>query len=61
MEQLTFSWQESGGPAVARPQRHGFGSQIIERVLAAEFGGSVAMGYYPTGLVCTLTAPLHAV
>ena len=59
-ERLVFEWRESGGPPVTGPQRRGFGSKIIERVLAAEFGGSVALDYGAAGLSCTLTAPLHA-
>ncbi|HYS45749.1 MAG TPA: HWE histidine kinase domain-containing protein, partial [Rhizomicrobium sp.] len=59
-ERLVFTWQESGGPAVAAPQRRGFGSQIIERVLPAEFAGDVAMDYRAAGLCCRLAAPLHA-
>jgi PAS domain S-box-containing protein len=58
-EKLVFVWQESGGPAVTVPERRGFGSQIIERVLAADFAGRVTMDYRAGGLVCTLAAPLH--
>lgn len=39
--QLTLHWEESGGPAVQLPSRRGFGSKMIERVLAAEFNGKV--------------------
>ena len=28
-----FQWQETGGPAVEKPSKRGFGSQLIERVL----------------------------
>jgi PAS domain S-box-containing protein len=58
-EKLVFTWRESGGPAVTVPARRGFGSQIIERVLAAEFAGQVSMDYCADGLVCSLAAPLH--
>jgi two-component sensor histidine kinase len=54
-----FSWQESGGPAVMEPASQGFGSQLIQRVLAADFGGETEVRYEPRGLLCTLTAPLE--
>src|SRR4051812_14668041 len=55
---FVFVWQESGGPAAAKPASVGFGSRLISRVLQDDFGGTVAVSYDPTGLVCRLTAPL---
>ena len=52
-----FSWTETGGPAVTTPSRRGFGSRLIERVTAAEFGGEVKLDYPPGGLCWRLTAP----
>ncbi|KQT48031.1 hypothetical protein ASG47_06515 [Devosia sp. Leaf420] len=52
-----WTWQEKGGPIVAPPQRSGFGSRLISRVLPSDFAGEVAIDYPPTGLVCTLTCP----
>lgn len=57
--QLRFEWRETGGPLVEAPARRGFGSRLIEQSLAAEFGGVVAVDYAPTGLVCTIDAPLQ--
>jgi two-component sensor histidine kinase len=54
-------WQERGGPPVVPPSRKSFGSRLIERSLAAEFGGTVTMDYAPTGVVCTVDASLAAV
>ncbi len=53
-----LSWQESGGPPVVPPQRRGFGSLMIERGLAAELQGEVTIDYRPSGVVCTIDAPL---
>ena len=53
-----FSWREADGPPVSPPARRGFGSQLVERGLAADFKGEVEIAYKHTGLVCTLTAPL---
>jgi PAS domain S-box-containing protein len=55
--QLVWTWTESGGPAVSPPMRRGFGRFLIERVLAADFGGTVQIDYAPGGVRCTLTAP----
>lgn len=52
-----FSWQESGGPPVAEPSRVGFGSRLINRVLAADFDGQVEVTYAVDGVMCVLTAP----
>jgi PAS domain S-box-containing protein len=58
---LRLRWEESGGPPVATPDRQGFGSRMIERALPRELGGEVTLDYAPTGLVCTIDAPLPAV
>jgi two-component system CheB/CheR fusion protein len=54
-------WQEHGGPPVSPPTRKGFGSIMIERVLAEQLGGGVTVDYAPDGLVCAIEAPLSAV
>ncbi len=51
---LRIDWQEQGGPAVAAPERHGFGSRLIEGSIAAELGGSARLTYDPQGLCCEL-------
>lgn len=55
---LRLRWRESGGPPVSAPERTGFGSRLIERGLSAELGGSAVIVYDPSGLVCTVEAPL---
>ncbi|WP_323768618.1 HWE histidine kinase domain-containing protein [Marinovum sp.] len=47
---FTFCWRERGGPPVREPARTGFGSVMIERVLAEEFLGTAEVSYAPTGL-----------
>jgi PAS domain S-box-containing protein len=54
-------WQEHDGPPVAEPSRRGFGSRLIERSLAAQLQGEVAIGFHAAGVVCTIDAPLDAV
>jgi two-component sensor histidine kinase len=51
-------WEESGGPPVLPPTRKGFGSRLIERGLARELDGTVALSYEPDGVVCAIDVPL---
>jgi PAS domain S-box-containing protein len=55
---LTMIWREQDGPPVSPPTRRGFGSRMIERALAQDLKGEVAMEFRPDGLVCTIDAPL---
>ena len=57
-ERLRFEWREQGGPPVSPPTRRGFGSRLIERGLAAEMGGAVALRFEPEGLIFAFDAPL---
>jgi PAS domain S-box-containing protein len=54
-------WTEEGGPPVTVPNRTGFGSRLVERGLAAELRGIVALQYLPGGVVCEVTAPLASI
>lgn len=55
--ELTWRWRELGGPTVVQPARRGFGSVLIERVLAADFGGVVKIDYTPSGVEMELRVP----
>ncbi|KTS34230.1 histidine kinase [Methylobacterium indicum] len=55
---LWLRWEEFNGPAIASPERQGFGSRLIQRTLATELAGKVEMDFRPTGLVFTAEAPL---
>ena len=55
---LRLDWREIGGPDVTPPQRRGFGSRLIERQLAREFGGEVRLAFEPCGVTCSIIAPL---
>ncbi|MCK5745842.1 MAG: sensor histidine kinase, partial [Oricola sp.] len=57
-EKLEFVWEETGGPAVARPRARGFGSQVVEQALAMQLGGYVQMNFRPEGLRCRMIMPL---
>ncbi|WIJ24979.1 HWE histidine kinase domain-containing protein [Devosia sp. RR2S18] len=60
-QQFKFVWKEHGGPQVKQPERLGFGSRMITRVLAADFKGEVGVDYAADGVVCTLTSPASVV
>lgn len=49
-ESFRFSWRESGGPPVVKPRRQGFGTRLIERIMAQTFNGDVALDYAPEGV-----------
>ncbi len=56
--QVSVRWEERGGPQVTPPERRGFGSQLIEGTIAYELRGTVRTEYAPSGVVCTMVAPL---
>ncbi|HEY8580419.1 MAG TPA: HWE histidine kinase domain-containing protein, partial [Beijerinckiaceae bacterium] len=55
---LRLRWIESGGPAVSRPNRLGFGTRLLENVIAGQLGGRIEMRYEPGGLEVEIVAPM---
>jgi PAS domain S-box-containing protein len=55
---FSFSWCEQGGPPVTAPTRTGFGSRMIERVMAQHIRGTARIDYRPAGLVFMIDAPM---
>jgi two-component sensor histidine kinase len=58
---LRFVWSERDGPSVSSPTRRGFGTSLIEDVLAQEFQGHVSLSYPPEGFHMELTAKVRNV
>jgi two-component sensor histidine kinase len=54
--QLMVRWREKAGPAVQTPALRGFGTQVIEQMVA-QLGGQVQYEWRPEGLVCEITFP----
>lgn len=52
---FAFEWVESGGPPVASPDSRGFGSKLIERIVASYFEGEGRLDFAPTGVRFRLT------
>jgi two-component system CheB/CheR fusion protein len=55
---LTFAWTEHGGPRVSPPQRQGFGSRLLQRVLTTQLQAQVTIDFEPEGLRFRMDAPL---
>jgi PAS domain S-box-containing protein len=53
---LALRWSESGGPQVTTPTRRGFGSRVIEQMVA-QLGGQARFDWRAQGLVCEITFP----
>jgi len=58
---LSFDWVESDGPPVAEPQRHGFGSRLLDFVLPGQIQAETRIEYAPQGVrvYCTLPLPVQ--
>ena len=57
---FTFQWQETGGPPVGTPLRSGFGSVLIEKIVATYFEGSAQLDFDPAGVAFRLTGVITA-
>ena len=55
-----YAGPSSGGPAVEPPRRSGFGRLLLERAVASDLQGNVALRFAETGLTCEITMPLGA-
>ncbi|MBM1170948.1 PAS domain S-box protein [Microvirga arabica] len=55
---LHFAWTEHGGPRVSAPTRQGFGSRLLQRVLATQLQADVSMDFPEEGLRFTMTLPI---
>ncbi len=55
---LHFTWVERGGPRVSAPTRQGFGSRLLQRVLATQLQAEVSMEFPEDGLRFSMTLPI---
>jgi PAS domain S-box-containing protein len=58
---FTFRWQERGGPAVSQPTQRGFGSVVLEQVMAEYFEVPPRVDFAVGGLGYELSGSLDAV
>jgi two-component sensor histidine kinase len=57
-EDFRLVWRENGGGTCPGPRHKGFGSQLMERILPADFSGRAEMTFAPEGLRYELTGRL---
>jgi two-component system, chemotaxis family, CheB/CheR fusion protein len=55
---LRFEWLEAGVEVAAACSAPGFGSELIERLIARELRGEGKMTFLPDGVHCTIEIPL---
>lgn len=56
---VRVEWQESGGPPVQPKRGRGFGTDLIERIVAHELKNPVDLVFDPAGVRCVLTIPVR--
>ncbi|WP_100259662.1 CHASE domain-containing protein [Qipengyuania seohaensis] len=54
-----IDWTESGGPRVTEPTKRGFGTDLIEKIVAHELRHPVDLEFLPTGVRCKLLVPVR--
>ena len=55
---LSLRWIELGGPTVMPPTHRGFGTRIMENILAGQLKGEVRFDWRAQGLSCKIALPL---
>jgi PAS domain S-box-containing protein len=55
---LSLRWIESGGPTVTPPTHRGFGTRIMENIIAGQLKGEVRFDWRDQGLTCEIALPL---
>jgi two-component sensor histidine kinase len=59
-QRLHLEWTEKNGPAVRAPEKHSFGTRLIE-TLGRQLKGRVNLTYEPAGFAYALDVPLASV
>lgn len=54
-----LNWAESGGPPVEGKRKRGFGTDLIEKIVAHELKTPVDLRFEKDGVRCTLTIPVR--
>ena len=55
---LHLDWEESGGPRVVPPTRKGFGSKLLEQLVAGDLGGKTSLDYAASGVRCNIAVAI---
>ncbi len=52
-------WQEAGGPPVSAGRTRGFGTDLLEKIVAHEFSRPIEIEFAPEGVRCVLAIPVR--
>ncbi|QIQ87936.1 CHASE domain-containing protein [Erythrobacter sp.] len=52
-------WRETGGPPVAPERKRGFGTELIEKIVAHELRHKVTLDFEPDGVRCVMRVPVR--
>jgi two-component sensor histidine kinase len=55
---VRLEWQEMGGPRVQKPNIRGFGSDLVEKLMARELNSEVRIQFKTEGVCCVLNVPV---
>jgi two-component sensor histidine kinase len=58
-QMVNLEWQERGGPRVDQPTRRGFGTTLLEKVVAVQCNAQIELDFHPDGLRFTMALPLR--
>lgn len=56
---VRIEWLERGGPPVQQQRGRGFGTDLIQRIVAHELKNPVTLDFEPEGVRCVLTIPVR--
>ena len=59
LEKVKIIWQETQGPEVAKPQKSGFGTNLIEKIISYELNSKVALDFLDEGVRCEIIVPVR--
>lgn len=49
-DRFVLNWRELGGPPVEAPERSGFGTRLLTRIVGAYFEGQSTLSFHPDGV-----------
>ena len=55
---LFVRWVETGGPRVKPPERQGFGTRVMTRMICDQLNGEVDFNWREEGVICDIATPL---
>jgi len=58
---LELLWEETGGPVTREPERRGFGTRVIDRLVGGQLAGRISRSWASGGLTCRMVLPLTRV